>query len=92
MTEEGEQDGDDGRTADDPDTVDAGDGHDTDVFTIGGGGDRAEAAGEGRGETIAHQRAVHAGILHQGAIDNLLGDDEVADMFGDHHKGGGQYG
>ena len=38
LADEGQHDGDHGRAADDPDRVDAGDGHDADVLAVGGGG------------------------------------------------------
>ena len=80
----------DRRAADDPDAEDARDGHDADVLAVGRVGRGADESGQDVREAVAEQRAVEAGVLHEVAPDDVAGDDEVADVLGEHDETGGE--
>ena len=95
LADEGEEDSKDSSAADDPRAVDAGDGHDAHVFTIRRIRRRADEAGNDVGQAVGKERAVQARVLDQIAADDVAGDEEMAQVFGeddeegrhDHHDG-----
>ena len=86
LAHEGKQNGHDGRTAEDPHAVDAGNGHDADVFAVCGVGSGAEEAGKDVGASVGKERAGKARILDEIPAHHVAGDEQMPDMFGQHHE------
>ncbi len=87
---EAQDDGVDGRKADNAGVVDLGEGEHAGVLTIGGVGGAAEEAGERGGETVADERAVQARVFDEVAAGGGGDGGDVADVL--HHGGDGDRG
>ena len=86
LTAEGKDDSKYGSTADNPGAVYLGDGHNADVFTIGGVGGGAGKAADDVGKTISKQGTGKSGILDQIAFNDIAGNDEVADVLSQYNQ------
>ena len=86
FSDEGEKDSEDSGTADDPSTIDASHGHDAHVFAVGSIRCRTDAAGNHIGEAISEEGPMEAGVLDQISTDDITGDEEMADVFCQHHE------
>ena len=84
--DEGKQDGENGRPADDPGAVDTGNGHDPHVFPVGGIGRGSQEPGQHVGQPVSHQGTVEPGILDEVTAHNVAGDEQMAQVFRQHHK------
>lgn len=86
LSDEGEEDGKAGSTADDPGAVDARHRHDAHVFTIRGIRRRADEAGDHIRQAVCKERAVKSRVFDEVASDDIARDEEMADMFGEDHE------
>lgn len=87
FADEGQENGEDCRRADDPDTVDFRNGHDADVFPVGRVRRGAAKARQDVGTAVGEQGMVQAGILDQVAANDVPRHHEVADMFRQDNEG-----
>lgn len=71
----------DGRAADDPDTVDPGDRHNANIFSVSGVRRSAEEAGKHVRTAVGKQGAAQARIFDKIAVDYVTGNYQMADML-----------
>ena len=81
LADEAEQNGEHCRAADNPHTVNFGDGHNADVLTVSGVRRCAEETGQNVGAAVRKQRAGQPRVFNQVAFDNVAGYNQMADVF-----------
>ena len=86
LAAEGEQDGHDSCAADNPGAVYFGDGHNADVFAISGVRRCACKTADDVGKAVGEQGTGETWIFDEVALDDVAGDDKVADVFGKYNK------
>ncbi len=89
FADEAKEDGEAGRAADNPGAVYFGDGHNPDVFAIGGVGGGSGKTADDIAETVRKEGAGQARFFNQIPAHNIAGNRQVADMFRQNHEGGG---
>ena len=86
LAAEGEDDGHDSCAADNPGAVHLGDSHNADVLAVGGVRRSASEAADDVGQAVSEQGAGEAGVFDEVAVDDVAGNDQVADMLSKHYE------
>lgn len=86
LAAEGEDDGHDSCAADNPGAVHLGDSHNADVLAVGGVRRGAGEAADDIGQAVSEQGAGEAGVFDEVAVDDVAGNDQMADMLGKHYE------
>ena len=87
LAAEGENDGHNSSAADNPGAVDLGDGHNADVFTVGGVRRCAGKAADDVGKTVGEEGAGKARVLNEVTVDDVAGNDQMADVLSEDDEG-----
>ena len=86
LAAEGEDDGHDSCAADNPGAVHFGDSHYADVLAVGGVRRGAGEAADDVGQAVSKQGAGETGVFDEVAVDNVAGNDQMADMLSKHYE------
>lgn len=86
FADEAQENGEAGSTADNPGAIYFGDGHNTDVFAIGGVGGCTRKATDNVAETISKEGTGQARLFNQIPAYDVAGNCQVADVFRQYHE------
>ena len=87
LAAEGEDDGHNGCAADNPGAINLGDGHNADIFAVGGVRGCSCKAADDVGKAVGEQGARKAGVFDEVTVDDVAGYDKVADVLCEHDEG-----
>ena len=87
LAAEGEDDGHNSSAADNPGAVNLGDGHNADVFTVGGVRGCAGKAADDVGKTVSKEGAGQARVLDEVAVDDVACNNKMTDVLSQYDEG-----